>query len=81
MGDRILCSLGAVVYTMLAGYDWTWGTGIRQAIEDDPDVAPELKTTLLTAVEADPDKRFQSIVEFRDAVAAYLERIWPGRSW
>lgn len=80
-GRSDLFSLGAVLYTMLAGYDWTWGTGIRQAIEDDADVAPELKTTLLTAVEANPDKRFQSIVEFRDAVAAYLERIWPGRSW
>lgn len=80
-GRSDLFSLGAVLYTMLAGYQWTWGTGIRQAIEDDPEVAPELKAILVTAVEADPDRRFPSIVEFRAAVAAYLERIWPGRSW
>ena len=76
-----LYSLGAVLYTMLAGYDWTWGAGISHAIETDPDVAPELKDILLVAAAADPDRRFPSIVEFRDALAAYLERIWPGRSW
>jgi serine/threonine protein kinase len=80
-GRSDLFSLGAVLYTMIAGYQWTWGTGIRQAIEDDPEVAPELKAILVTAVEADPDRRFPSVVEFRAAVAAYLERIWPGRAW
>jgi serine/threonine protein kinase len=80
-GRSDVFSLGAVLYTMLAGYDWTLGTDLRQAIESDSEVAPELKTILLTAVETDPDRRFPSIVEFRGDVAKYLERIWPGRSW
>lgn len=80
-GRSDLYSLGAVLYTMLAGYHWTWGADLRQSIEDDAEVAPELKTILLTAVEIDPDRRFPSVVVFRSAVAAYLERIWPGRSW
>jgi hypothetical protein len=41
---------------------------------------PQLKTCLLTAVERDADRRYQSILEFRDALDAYLESIWPGRS-
>jgi hypothetical protein len=65
--------LGAVLYTMLAGYEWTWGADISRSIEDDPEIAPELKTNLLTAVEADPDRRYPSIIEFRDALAAFLE--------
>jgi hypothetical protein len=32
-------------------------------------------------VDADPDRRFPSIVEMRVALAGYLERIWPGRLW
>jgi hypothetical protein len=31
-------------------------------------------------VERDPNRRYQSIEEMSDAVAAYLESIWPGRS-
>jgi serine/threonine protein kinase len=80
-GRSDVFSLGAVLYTMLAGYEWTWGTDLRQGIEADSDVAPELKAILLTAVEADPARRHESIIKFRDALAAFLERIWPGRSW
>jgi serine/threonine protein kinase len=80
-GRSDVFSLGAVLYTMLAGYHSTWSTDITEAIEDDPEVAPELKDILLMAVEADPDKRLSTIVEFRAVVAGYLERIWPGRSW
>src|SRR5688572_13420813 len=80
-GRSDVFSLGAVLYTMLAGYEWAWGSDISRSIEDDPEIAPELKAILLTAVEADPARRYPSIIEFRDALTAFLERIWPGRSW
>jgi len=32
-------------------------------------------------VNPDPDKRYPSVQECHDALAGYLERIWPGRSW
>lgn len=76
-----LFSLGAVLYTMLAGYEWTWTSDIGRCVDMDPGVESELKEILLTAVAADPDRRFPSIAELRAALIAYLERIWPGRSW
>lgn len=76
-----LFSLGAVLYRMLAGYEWMWATEVGQLVAADSDLAPELKQILLTAVDADPDRRFPSIVDFRIALASYLERIWPVRSW
>ena len=76
-----LYSLGAVLYTMLAGYEWRWDGNIAHSVESDPDVTPDLKTILLTAVAADPGRRFPSSRAMHDALAAYLERIWPGRSW
>jgi len=74
-----LFSLGAVLYTMLAGFEWTWGADVGRSVRTDPEVAPELKEILLTAVDADPDRRYPSVVELRDALTAYFERIWPGR--
>ena len=69
-----------MLYTMLAGQGWTWATDIGRGVGEDPDVAPELKEILLTAVDPDPDRRFSSSVELRAALAAYLESIWPGRA-
>jgi hypothetical protein len=66
---------------MFAGYQWTWTTDICRCVDEDPEVAPELKAILLTAVDGDPDRRFSSAVELRVAIAAYLEQIWPGRAW
>lgn len=74
-------SLGAVLYTMLAGFDWTLASSVGPSLAADAEVADELKDVLLTAVATDPQKRFASAAEFRDVLAAYLERIWPGRSW
>ena len=74
-------SLSAVLYTMLAGYEWTWATDVRRGIDMDPEVAPELKEILIKAVDDDPDTRYPSIADLRAALAAYLERIWPGRFW
>jgi serine/threonine protein kinase len=76
-----LFSLGAVLYTMLAGYGSTWTADARTSIEDAGHVDPDLKEILLTAVDPDPDRRYPSVRELHGALAAYLERIWPGRSW
>jgi serine/threonine protein kinase len=75
-----LFSLGAVLYTMMAGYAWTWAADVGRCVDADPDVAPGLKEILLTAVDADPVRRYSSSLELRAALAAYVERIWPGRS-
>ena len=65
-------SLGAVLYTMLAGYEWTWRADVAQCVAADAEVAPELKGILLTAVHPDPDKRYPSIVEWRAALNEYV---------
>ena len=74
-------SLGAVLYTMLASYQWTWEADVGTCVDADTDIEPELKRILRTAVQPIPDRRYPSIQKFHDALAAYLERIWPGRSW
>ena len=71
-------SLGAVLYTMLAGYHWASGEP-RLRIEQDGRLDPELREILLTAVASDPDDRYESAERFGSALDAYLERIWPGR--
>jgi serine/threonine protein kinase len=74
-------SLGAVLYTMLAGHHWTLAGDIRRSVHADEELASELKTILLTAVDADPGQRFKSIREWSAALSAHLERIGPGRAW
>jgi eukaryotic-like serine/threonine-protein kinase len=73
-----LFSLGAVLYTMLAGYDWT--SDVARSVAADPEVAPELKEILVPALAADPDRRPSSVTEWRAALEAYLAPMWPGRS-
>lgn len=75
-----LFSLGAVLHTLLAG-DWSWGEEAASGIERDESLDPDLKQILLTAVAEDPDRRYPTVREFHAALAGYLERIWPGRSW
>jgi serine/threonine protein kinase len=75
-----LFSLGAVLYTMLAGFEWTWTAEVGRCVGADPDVASELKEILLTAVDADPDRRYPSVNELRVALTSYIERNSPGRS-
>jgi serine/threonine protein kinase len=74
-------SFGAVLYTMLVGYGWTWDAGLAASVEQDGEMDPELKVIVQSAVHDDPDRRCRSIETMREALAAYLERIWPGRSW
>jgi serine/threonine protein kinase len=74
-------SLGAVLYTMLAGYHWTWDAAAGACVEADAELDPELREILRRAVDPDPEQRHASVEAFRAPLAAYLERIWPGRSW
>jgi serine/threonine protein kinase len=80
-GRADVFSLGAVLYTLLAGFAWTWGAEASTAIEADAAIDADLKSILLTTVERDADSRYQSVQEVYAALAAYLEAIWPGRSW
>jgi serine/threonine protein kinase len=75
-----LFSLGAVLYTLLAGYDWTWRGEVGASIKDDADLDEELKELLLRATASRPEERYASADAFRDAIVLYLERIWPGRA-
>jgi serine/threonine protein kinase len=76
-----LFSLGAVLYTMLVGYRWTWESGIAAHVGADREIDADLKEILLSAVDPDPGKRYSSVTEFQANLATHLERIWPGRSW
>ena len=74
-------SLGAVLYTMLAGYHW-WASGDpRPRIAADRNLDVELRDILLKAAASAPDERYPTAGDFSMALAAYLERIWPGRTW
>jgi hypothetical protein len=79
-GRADVFSLGWVLYTLIAGYGWTWNPQPSATIEADPEIDPDLKAILLAAVEVDADRRYQSSQEMYAALAAYLEEIWPGRS-
>jgi serine/threonine protein kinase len=72
-------SLGAVLYTMLASYHWTWEGDVGARIEADREIDAQLKEILRAAVDPNPDRRYPSIQQFQAALAAYLEQIWPGR--
>jgi serine/threonine protein kinase len=79
-GRADVFSLGAVLYTMVAGYGWSWETEFVTRIDADTAIDRELKTILLTALKPDPDERYQSVQEMAAALADYLESIWPGRA-
>jgi serine/threonine protein kinase len=73
-------SLGAVLYTMIAGYQWTWGAALSAHVAEDSELDADLAAILLRAVKPDREQRYPSVRALCDAVAAYLESIWPGRS-
>ena len=74
-------SLGAVLYTMLAGHNWAAVGAPRTRVEADVHLDPELRDILLRAVAPGRDERQASAADFATALAGYLERIWPGRAW
>ena len=71
-------SLGAVLYTMLAGYQWAWGEEVSASIAEDREIDGDLQGILRTAVDRRPARRYQSIEHMCSALGGYLESIWPG---
>jgi serine/threonine protein kinase len=74
-------SLGAVLYTMLAGYEWTLHGPVTPSVASDEVLDPALRKIVLTAVDPNPGRRQSSAEDLRAELSAHLERIWPGRSW
>jgi serine/threonine protein kinase len=72
-GRADVFSLGAVLYTMIAGYDWTWDAEPSRAINADAEIDDDLRRILLAAVDGDIERRYQSVGEFRAALATYTE--------
>jgi serine/threonine protein kinase len=73
-------SLGAVLYSSMAGTQWTWQTELGSQIEADHGLDSDLKRILLTASDVNPDRRYASMPLLQEALTAHLEHIWPGRS-
>ena len=74
-------SLSAVLYTLLTGYEWTWESPLWECIAAATEIDADLRTILQTASRQDPEQRYQSMEDLHAALGAYLEAIWPGRSW
>ena len=73
-------SLGAVLYTMIAGYQWTLGAEASSSIASDREIDEGLRDILLRAVDRTPARRHSSIDVMCAAIEAYLESIWPSPS-
>jgi hypothetical protein len=73
-------SLGALLYTTIAGYQWTWEGDVSAHVAADARIDSDLVTVLLIATDRDRDRRYRSVRDMCAALAGYLEGIWPGRS-
>jgi serine/threonine protein kinase len=79
-GRADVFSLGAVLYTMIAGYQWTLGEEVSACIAKVREMDDDLRDILLAAVDRIPARRHQSIEIMCAALDHYLESIWPARS-
>jgi serine/threonine protein kinase len=73
-------SLGAVLYTMFAGFEWTWESDVWQCARADSEIDPDLKRIVLQAVDPSPASRYPSMETFHADLEAHLEKIWSSRS-
>lgn len=71
-------SLGAVLYTLIAGYEWSWGTDVTTALDGDPKLDRPLERAIRSAVAPDPDHRTKSMAAFRQELQSYHDGIWTG---
>lgn len=74
-------SLGAVLYTLIAGFGWTWQADVGTSVARDTELDAPLRAILRRAVHRDRARRYSTMTAFADALTEYLEGIWPGRSW
>ena len=74
-------SLGAVLYSLLAGFDWTWHGDAWSSVKADDVIDAPLKKILLSCVAVRPGDRYASAKDVHDDLGRYLEQIWPGREW
>lgn len=76
-------SLGAVLYTLLAGFGWTWESDVHTCVKADHALDADLRALLLKAVALKPSARHASMATFRNALLAYADAHWPGQggSW
>lgn len=73
-------SLGAVLYTLIAGYQWALGDEAAASIGSDREMDAALREILLTALNPTPARRHASVEIMCAAIDAYLESIWPSQS-
>ena len=71
-----LFSLGAVLYTTLAGFHWTWTDDLQRSVQADAEIDAELKTILLAAVAREPERRYPSVAEFQLALGGYIAHVF-----
>ena len=72
-------SAGAVLYTMLAGFEWTWKARCDLCVQRSRSRSGS-RRILLRAVDPVPDNRYPSMEAFHADLAVHLETIWPGRN-
>ncbi|MBM3777422.1 MAG: hypothetical protein FJW23_04155 [Acidimicrobiia bacterium] len=80
-GRADVFSLGAVLYTLVAGHGWTWDRTADAAVAADTGLDEAGRAMLAKAVAPDPAGRYRTMAAFRQALDEYLERAWRGRSW
>ena len=73
-------SLGAVLYTLLAGFGWTWESDAHTCVKADHALDPDLRALLLKAVAPKPSARHASMAAFRDALLRYADA-HGARAW
>jgi serine/threonine protein kinase len=79
-GRADVFSVGAVIYTLLTGFGWTWKGDVWACIEADAELEPALRDLLARAVAPDRSARYATMAALRDALTTHLDHAWF-KSW